>query len=328
MCSSSTSFIRSDSHKHEAPRQKSYWNSAFAWRLRRVWEDPGPFPCPTAASSCLQEEPVILCCARQGRWWPLSVDTALAVGSQGRALKLMHDYSDLFAITVDNSADGDPTHISLRSAGRGHSLSFVGNQFCEVANALGVAGAPVTLELCPSSPDDDYCFHLYASSGSTCEGMSPVYIDQVNHCLVLAESDTGCAPAVFALQTVSSAHLLQEIIDLTYECVKQDFCVCGLNNLLKMQMFAYSGMLNDHSPELQKQLRRRNAEEERQVFLEDNLDFAREQLLSNLAEAGAGATHGLPEECMPDFVGRSWKCELPKALESYLSLGKHGGRHA
>jgi len=132
------------------------------------------------------------------------------------------------------------------------------------------------------------------------------------------------------------SHLLQEIIDLTHECTAQDVCVRGLSNFLKMQMFAYSGILNEHSAELQEIASRLDAEEERLVFLEDNLDFAREQLRSNLADFGATAAHGLPEACMPDSVGYpSWKYEAPKSsfksdssLESCLSLGSHGRRDA
>jgi len=244
------------------------------------------------------------------------VERALAVGSQGYPLKLMQDYTDLFAITVENS-DGDPTHISLRSAGQCHYLSSVDNQLCEGTKFLDFAGPLEMLQVRPSSPDNLYCFHLYASSGLCGDGSGklPICFGERSHCLILAEPETGCEPVVFALQTVSSAHLLQEIIDLTYECVKQDFCLSGLNNLLRMQMCAYRDILNQHSPEISKQLSRRNAEEERLVFLEDNLDFAREQLRSNLADAGAHAAHGLPEECMPDSVGYpSWKCESPKSM--------------
>lgn len=238
--------------------------------------------------------------------------------AQGHALKLMSDYTDLFATTVTNTVAGDPSHVCFQSADQGCSLLCIGNQFCELTGFQGLTGAWGRLELRPALPGNYYCFHLYAPASfadamtGTHPDVLPICLDQKSGCLVQCLPGPGCEPAVLALQTASSAHLLQEIIELTQQTFQQRGVFSGLNTLVKMQMLAFGASHISES-----QMQKRDAEEEKLVFLEDSLDFARHQLQSSLAAAGADAAHGLPEACMP----ASSSCTPGTPVKSNSSLG-------
>lgn len=287
------------------------WDSSFAWRFSRVWEDL-PSPSPLMVSSCIESEPVILCCARQDRWCSLSVEQSSIVGNrflaQGHALKLMHDYSDLFTMNVTNSVAGDPTQIFFRSADEGHYLLCLSNTLCVCDRAQptmwqGMAGWE-KMQLRPAVPGNHYCFHLYCPSGSglaSSASQLPICFNEETGCLTQAQPEPGCEPAVFALHTASSALLLQEIIVLTGQCNEAREQFKHYDKFLKLRKFACNGTPAEHAPELQRLSSMRNAAEEQLVFLEDNLAFVREQLDAKLQDAGAGAAHGLPPEaCIPD----------------------------
>jgi len=211
----------------------------------------------------------------------------------------MHEdpYKDLFTINVTNSVAGDPTQIFFNSTEEGHYLLCMMNCLCEAvqtSDVLKVALASLSkMQLRPAVQGNHYCFHIYSQL--------PVCLDEETGCLVHAQPKPGCEPAVFALQTASSALLLQEIIELTRQCAEKRSGFTALNKLLHLRQAQCKGTPQEFSAELQEQVNRRDKEEEKLVFLEDNLSFVREQLNDLLLDAGPDAAHGLPEACMPDF---------------------------
>jgi len=217
---------------------------------------------------------------------------------QGHPLKLMHDYTDLFTINVTNLVAGDPTQIFFRSTHQDRYLLCINKMLCERA-LLKDLSPWEKLELRPALPGNHYCFYIYGpSSDAMSLGPSssplPICFDEAGGCLVQALPVPGCQPAVFTLQTASSALLLQEITDLIQECAKQRFQFSGLNNLLNLQRVACRGTAaGEHSVEFQKLTRKRDAEEEQLVFLQDHLAFLEEQL--QFHTHNAGATDGIPE---------------------------------
>jgi len=284
--------------------------SAFAWRWTlpfacRVWEDTGPPPCPLTVSSRLAEEPLVLCCAQKGRWCPLSVDRKLTVGSffwaEGHALKLMHDYTDLFTINVTNSIPGDPTQILFTSADQGHYLHCVNNMLCERARLAGMGGAWKKLELRPALPGNYYCFHLYASQ-------LPVCFDEGSSSLVQCSPAPDCERAVFALQSASSAMLLQDIMELERRCSDQRSMFNSLDELVRQH--PGNGTSDDCSADFLDLERSRDAEEEQLVFLQDNFAFVTEQLQYSLFGAGhATATQARIPDSEESLSSRSSKSE-------------------
>jgi len=319
-----------DNYSRESSYCTSYWDPAFAWRFCQVWEDKGRAPLPPLVSPCIENEPLILVCAWKDRWWPLSARRDSKVGwqfpcGQGHSLELMHDYNDLFTVNAAKAGPDDLNQISFRSTDQGRCLQCIENKFCEWARFPGLPRPWERLQLRPALPGNYYCFHIYAATSLTnaVAGASssalPICFDEVNACLVQCSPEPGCEPAVFALQTASSAHLLQEIIDLTHECYKQRNVIKGLSMLLNMQWIACKGSLEEAS--LQVQVSRRNVEAERLIHLEDNLDFLREQLQATLEDAGGEAAHGLPEACMQSYLtppssSRSYRFESPSDADS------------
>jgi hypothetical protein len=245
----------------------------------------------------------------------------------------MHDYNDLFTVNAAKAGPDDLNQISFRSTDQGRCLQCIENKFCEWARFPGLPRPWERLQLRPALPGNYCCFHIYAATSLTnaVAGASssalPICFDEVNACLVQCSPEPGCEPAVFALQTASSAYLLQEIIDLTHECYKQRNVIKGLSMLLNMQWIACKGSLEEAS--LQVQVSRRNVEAERLIHLEDNLDFLREQLQATLEDAGGEAAHGLPEPCMQSYLtppssSRSYRFESPSdADSSFESIFSH-----
>jgi hypothetical protein len=305
---SSTTFCTgSDSYSRESSFCESHWDESYAWRFCRVWEDL-PSPSPLTVSPCIEEEPVILCCARRDIWCPLAVDEMLVVGNrffaQGCALSVKHDYSDVFAMSITNSVAGDSTNIFFRSTDDGQYLCCLSSRLCASSLMQGMAGNWARMELRPAAPGNHYCFHLYAPNSSLAPNASPVVpicYDEESRCLVQAEPEPGCDLAVFSLQTASSALLLKEIITLTQQCSEQRSLYNRYENLYRLQRLAAiaKGPSAEFSEELMQLAGKRCTAEENLVFLEDTLDFCREQLQFNLQYAGPGAAHGLPEACRP-----------------------------
>ena len=258
MCSwRSTTFCSgSDVYSRESSFCESQWDDSFAWRFCRVWEDL-PSPSPLMVSPCVEKEPVILCCARKDRWCPLTVEQTSSVGTflfaQGHALKLMYDYTDLFTIDVTNSVAGDPTQIFFRSTEEGHYLCCLSNMLCKSSLLQGMGGSWARMQLRPALPGNHYCFHLYCPS-SLAPNASPVPIcfDEESRCLILAEPEPGCEPAVFSLQTASTALLLKELVDLTQHCSEQRSLFSYLDNFLRLQKLGCKGTSAEYSDELQK----------------------------------------------------------------------------
>jgi len=312
-CSLSSTWRSSTAGGSDASSQASSFSenrrqSAFAWRWTlpfacRVWEDTGPPPCPLMVSSRIVNEPLVLCCAQKGRWCPLSVDRSSTVGAfflaEGHALKLMHDYTDLFTINVTNSVAGDPTQIFFTSADQGHYLLCVNNMLCERARLAGMGGPWERLELRPALPGNYYCFHLYASSGfGPNSNLLPVCFDEVGARLVQCAPAPDCERAVFALQTASSAMLLQDIMELERKCSEQRSMFNSLDDLVRRHPGNKTSA--EHSADFLKLARSRDAEEEQLVFLQDNFAFVTEQLQYNLFGAG----HATDTQArMPDSQG-------------------------
>jgi hypothetical protein len=295
----------SDVYSRESSFCEERWDDSHSWRFCRVWEDL-PSPSPLTLSPRLEEEPVILCCARKDQWCPLAVDQSSVVGNlffaQGVALHVRQDYTDLFTVNITNAVAGDPTDVVFRSADDGQYVCLLSSRLCTSSLLQGMAGHWAKMELRPAVPGNHYCFHLY-SPDSMAPHAAPVPIcyDEGSNCLVQADPAPGCEAAVFSLQTASSALMLKEIVDLTQQCAEQRRLSNHLNNLYRLQKLAAipRGTSAQYSEEFQRLAYRRDMAEQQHVFLEDELCFMKEQLKFNLQYAGVGAAHGLPEACIP-----------------------------
>lgn len=212
--------------------------------------------------------------------------------AQGHALKFMQDHTNMFTLNVTNSVAGDPTQIFIRSADQNRYLLCINNMLCERAVLQGSAGTWEKMQLRPAVAGNHYCFHIYAPGS---QDPLPICFDEETGSLMQAQPEAGCEPAVFTMEKASSALLLQEIMDLTSEVSEQKVTFDKLVNYIAFKTRCFSGTTLQHSAEAQKLSCRKDAEEEKLVFLEDNLSFVRDQLQSNLQDAGAGTAHGLPE---------------------------------
>lgn len=212
--------------------------------------------------------------------------------AQGHALKFMQDHTNMFTLNVTNSVAGDPTQIFIRSADQNRYLLCISNMLCERAVLQGSAGNWEKMQLRPAVAGNHYCFHIYAPSN---QDPLPICFDEETGSLMQAQPEAGCEPAVFAMEKASSALLLQEIMDLTAEVSEQKTTFEKLQTYVAFRARGWKDTPLQHCAEAQKLSSRKDAAEEKLVFLEDNLSFVREQLQSNLQDAGAGTAHGLPE---------------------------------
>jgi len=167
----------------------------------------------------------------------------------------------------------------------------------------GMAGCEM-MELRTAVRGNHYCFHLYCTSGSgllSRASQLPICIDEETGCLIQAEAEPGREPAVFSLQTASLAQMLQERLSLRQQCEEQRDCFQRLDQSLRQRKDACKSTAAEQSPELAKLQNERNDAEEKLVYLEDMLEFVKDQHQFKLQAAGAGASHGLPPEaCTPD----------------------------
>lgn len=325
----------SDASSRASSFSETRRQQAFAWRWTlpfacQVWKDTWE----RVVSADIESEPLVLCCAQKGRWFPLSVDRNATVGAflvaEGHALKMMQDYTDLFTINVSNSVSEDPTQIFFRSADRGHYLLCVNNTLCERARVAGMGGPWEKFELRPALPGNRYCFHLYAPSGfGPNSSLLPLCFDEAGLCLFQGSPTPGCERAVFALQRGSSAMLLQEMMDLERHCSEQRSTFNSLDALVKRR--ANKGTPEEPTPEYEDLVNRRDEEEEKLVFLQDNFAFVTEQLQQNLlgvghASGAASPTKGkIPDSAISlDSVSSGSTLQSDSTCSSRSVHIKHG----
>jgi len=191
----------------------------------------------------------------------------------------------------------------------GHYLLCVSNMLCERACLAGVGGAWEKLELRPALLGNYYCFHLYACHGFGPNSHSlPVCLDEGNSSLVQCSPAPDCERAVFALQSASSAMLLQDTMELERRCSDQRSMFNSLDDLVRRH--PGNGTSADQREDFLNLERSRDAEEEQLVFSEDYFAFVTEQLQYNLVGAGhATATQARIPDSEGSLSSRSSKSE-------------------
>lgn len=249
-----------------------------------MWEgDVDVDPPSRKLAISIKSAAAVLCCVLDGKWCPVFAERTCHVGmclAQGHPLKPSRDYSDLLKLEIINAEFGDPRRIYIRSVDRGRYLLFLRNTLCERAHVRGTAGAWEKLQLFPTSSDDPHCFHLKGRGSSA----AFICFDKVNDCFVQGPDTPGCPPVVFAFQSAAAAQLQQEMVGLACQCATQKSRLGDSKKVLRQQRHARRGTPAELSESFGQLSRMHDEEEERLVFLQDNLAFSREQVECNLLD--------------------------------------------